>query len=188
MALNLGPVQAHVRDSINLLAGMFGFKTVGGWRANDPYPDHPSGLAGDFMTNDIPNGKSIGDQLAAYVVANADALGVKYVIWYRQVWTREKGWHKYTGSSNPHTDHVHITWNATPGTGGLLTNVKNSLGTSLVDKTFDFDGFFKQAEGTVLTVAVAGVGLALLGAGVWMAVQPSVSKAIKSVPGIGSLT
>jgi hypothetical protein len=53
-----------------------------------------------------------GDQLASWATANADALGVLYVIWYRQVWFPGSGWRAYSGYGDPateHTNHVHIS-------------------------------------------------------------------------------
>lgn len=112
---SLGAVKPHVAAAANSIGPMFGIRTIYGWRPVDPFPDHPSGLALDFM---IPN-RQTGDALAAYVIANAGSLGVKYLIWYRQTWNPAKGWHPYTGSSNPHTDHVHVTFLPQGGSGGL---------------------------------------------------------------------
>jgi hypothetical protein len=109
---NLGPVKPWVEAAAYDIGPKFGIKSIGGWRKTDPFPDHPTGHALDFMTSD----RGVGDSLAAYVIANAKALGVKYVIWYRQVWTPDRGWHPYTSTSNPHTDHVHVTFNDAPGT------------------------------------------------------------------------
>lgn len=106
---NLGHLQPNTVTLVNTLGPMFGIKTVQGWRPVDPFPDHPSGHAADFMINDIPNGTAVGTALARYAVANAARFKIKYVIWNRQVWTASKGWHAYTATSNPHTDHVHIT-------------------------------------------------------------------------------
>ena len=56
--------------------------------------------------------KTYGDRLAAWSRANAEALGVLYVIWYRQIWTPAVGWHYYSGSGDPssaHTNHVHLS-------------------------------------------------------------------------------
>jgi hypothetical protein len=108
---SLGPVKSWVENAGNLLGDMFGISTEYGWRASDPFPDHPSGHAIDFMT---PN-MTTGDALSNYAVANYQALGIKYVIWNRQVWTPAQGWHPYTATTNPHTDHVHITFNDAPG-------------------------------------------------------------------------
>lgn len=106
----LGPVKPHVARVADLIGGYFGLKTIGGWRANDPYPDHPAGLALDFMIDDIPNGKAVGDQIAAIVMQYAAAWRVEYLIWNRRTWNPKRGtWLPYQGS-NPHTDHVHVTF------------------------------------------------------------------------------
>jgi len=118
MAYNLQHTQPQTAAGVNEIGPKFGIKTVYCWRASDPYPDHPAGLAADFMISDIPNGHAVGDQLANYVIANAKRLGVKYLIWNRRSWNTERGtWVGYTGS-NPHTDHVHVTWYSTPPAGG----------------------------------------------------------------------
>lgn len=110
---NLGPVKPWVEAAAYFLGPRHGIKTIGGWRASDPFPDHPSGHALDFMVDS----KQQGDALASDVIANASALGVKYLIWNHQTWNPQQGWHPYTSTSNPHTDHVHVTFNDQPGTG-----------------------------------------------------------------------
>lgn len=113
MAYNLGPVKAHVAAAANSVGPRFGITVVYGWRASDPFPDHPSGLALDFMTSSMATGSA----LAQYLIDNAAALGIDYIIWNRRSWnSSRKTWAAYTGS-NPHTDHVHATFHATPGTG-----------------------------------------------------------------------
>lgn len=118
---NLPNVKPHVVAAANELGTKFGIKTIGGWRKSDPYPDHPSGLALDLMTNNLGSpavSHPRGTELANYLIANAKRLGVKYIIWNRRSWNTSRGtWANYTGS-NPHTDHVHVTFNASPGTGG----------------------------------------------------------------------
>ena len=114
----LGPVKPWVEQAAYFLGPMFGIKTIGGWRQSDPISqDHPSGHALDYMVPD----KATGDALANYSVAHYQELGIKYIVWNRQIWTPQKGWHEYTVSPgkpyNPHTDHVHETYNDTPGTG-----------------------------------------------------------------------
>jgi hypothetical protein len=46
-------------------------------------------------------------------VENAQALGVQYVIWYRQIWFPASGWRTYNlayGDPNTdHTNHVHLS-------------------------------------------------------------------------------
>lgn len=126
----LGPVKPHVKAAADAIIAQFGIKTVYGWRPADPFPDHPSGLAVDFMINDIPNGKAVGDALADYVIKNGVALNVKYLIWYRRSYNIQRGsWQPYNQPGQPpHTDHVHVTWNPDNGSGGVVTTpVSNPL-------------------------------------------------------------
>jgi hypothetical protein len=72
--------------------------SVGGLasRPGNSASDHPRGYALDFMVN-----TSTGNALAAYADENSDALGIKYIIWQEPA----------------HYDHVHISFNNTPGSG-----------------------------------------------------------------------
>ncbi len=186
MGFNTQNLQARTVSLGNEILQMFGLKTIGGWRASDPYPDHPSGWALDLMTNDIgsPSLKNPkGDAIANYLIANSARLGVKYIIWNGQSWNPERGtWAKYTGS-NPHTDHVHVTLKSTPGTGGApitsgdINNVAyKPTGLGLTDKLFDIDGFIGKVQGTTMTLGAALFGIALVGTGVVLAVRPSITK------------
>ncbi len=182
MAINLGPVKPYVRQDAELLANMFAIRDAGGWRASDPFPDHPSGHAVDFM---IPaSEKAKGDALVAYIIANAKALGVKYLIWYRQSWNAKTGkWSKYTSTDNPHTDHVHVTWNDAAGTGDF-TSVSASLANTSLPKP-DLKAMFSKINDGAITLGVALLGLGLVGAGIYLTVSPKVAKAVNSLPGIG---
>jgi hypothetical protein len=107
----LGPVKAWTAQVAEAIGQRFGLKTIYGWRASDPYPDHPGGVALDFMINDMPDGHAVGEAIANYAVANAVQLKIKYVIWNRRIWSLSRiaeGWRSY-GGTNPHTDHVHVT-------------------------------------------------------------------------------
>lgn len=132
----LGPVKSYVKAAADAIQAQFGIKTVYGWRPADPFPDHPSGHAVDFMINDIPNGKATGDALAEYAIRNAKALGIKYLIWYRRSYNVARGtWQPYNQPGQPpHTDHVHITWNDVPGSGVVDTSVTP---VGMVDDTKD---------------------------------------------------
>lgn len=89
-------------------------ETIGGWRAADAFPDHPSGRAVDVMIPDYTSGagKALGDQIADYVLANAETLRVDYIIW-RQTYRTPAGESNLMedrGSDTAnHFDHVHIT-------------------------------------------------------------------------------
>jgi hypothetical protein len=45
--------------------------------------------------------------------AMARRLGVMYIIWNRRIWRSYRptiGWQPYSGTPNPHTDHIHISF------------------------------------------------------------------------------
>jgi len=82
--------------------------------------EHPKGRACDFSANASTfknsaatgSDKAYGDRLAAYLIKNADRLGVLYVIWYRQIWLPASGWKHYSATGDAaavHTNHVHLS-------------------------------------------------------------------------------
>lgn len=122
MPYALGAVKDHVRAAAESIGPKFGITEILGVGLRDNVSDHPLGLALDFMTKD----KAKGDALAAYVKSNAAAYGVKYVIWWGQIWSvarNAEGWRPYTSPTGlttttaMHKDHVHVSFYATPGTG-----------------------------------------------------------------------
>lgn len=158
---HLGDVKPWVSNVANILGPKFGIRSIGGWRAHGSVPgsDHPKGLALDMMTNS----KAVGDRLAEYSVANYKALGIKYVIWYRRIWTPSKGWHDYDGPSD-HTDHVHLSFNSRPGTGklgdigsaigGLLGSGKDALSNNPL--TAGLKGVADELKGIGSSLAAVG--------------------------------
>lgn len=88
------------------------------WRTQS-FGEHPRGRACDFSLKWSGFGgvatsseKTYGSRLANYFIKNANALGVLYVIWYRQIWMPGVGWRAYYGLSGPsgeHTNHVHLS-------------------------------------------------------------------------------
>lgn len=172
----------NVEATVRALAARFGFTDVGGVRKSDPFPDHPGGYAADFM---IRGDRSKGDQLVALAVAQPAELGVDYMIWYGKVWDIDKDppglphsqWRTYTGTSNPHTDHVHITFKrgVTPMLDRIGTGLQNLAG-----GLFNLDEFMGKAQGTAITLLVAGAGVVLLGVGLVLAVRPALRKGIQS--------
>lgn len=82
--------------------------------------EHPKGRACDFAAQKDGFGgaatggdRTYGNNLAAFLVDNADRLAVLYVIWYRQIWLPSSGWKSYSGAggdpSSDHTNHVHLS-------------------------------------------------------------------------------
>jgi hypothetical protein len=87
---------------------------VGCHRDGGPF-EHPKGRACDwslqksgFSEAHTADMKKYGNDLMAFLVRNADRLGIYYVIWYAQIWFPATGWHAYHGVSN-HKDHVHVS-------------------------------------------------------------------------------
>jgi hypothetical protein len=101
-------------------ARIFGFtRYTSCWR-DGSFGEHPLGRACDLAVS--PNGfggvafgsdKTYGDRLASFFVHNANALGVQYVIWYREIWFPGTGWRVYGSSGGDpaadHTNHVHVS-------------------------------------------------------------------------------
>ncbi|GLY26263.1 hypothetical protein [Micromonospora sp. NBRC 101691] len=87
---------------------------VGCYRPGGPY-EHPKGRACDwslqksgFSRWDTTAERKYGNNLTAFLVRNADVLGIYYVIWNKQIWFPATGWSSYSGPSD-HTDHVHVS-------------------------------------------------------------------------------
>lgn len=107
--------------------GMGGY----GYRPLNPRSDHSTGRAVDIMTGPAgrmptPQQEAYGWQVAGWLLDNADAFGVKYVIYAGKI--RDPGdpaWRPYrhpsgaTDPTNMHYDHVHVSVEGTAGT--LLT-------------------------------------------------------------------
>lgn len=97
------------------------------WDAHawNPTSDHPLGRACDAFPGPggvlpTPQQKARGDALVATLQATAAQTGVKYLIWYGQIWTVARagdGWRPYGGGgvydpasiTGGHYDHVHIS-------------------------------------------------------------------------------
>jgi hypothetical protein len=101
-------------------ARIFGFTRYTSMYRSGTFGEHPRGRAGDFACSvngfgGVATGgdKEYCDRLASFFVVNATALGVQYVIWYRQIWFAGKGWSTYgnqDGTPNGnHENHVHLS-------------------------------------------------------------------------------
>jgi uncharacterized protein YgiM (DUF1202 family) len=85
---------------------------------------HRLGLGADFMIRNwsAASGIGNGNQMANYLVANADALGVDYIIWRDRIWLGQDGqWGPYSkggwgrhltsrgwNATTMHYDHIHV--------------------------------------------------------------------------------
>ena len=140
---DIGPVLPATQYLADYLGTLFAIDTIYGWRPHDPFPDHPSGWAADFM---VYEDRPTGDALAAYAQTHAAQLQIKYIIWYQRIWSVERadeGWRPMEdrgGDTANHKDHVHITVytdGETPPAagapctflGGVLTRDELSTGT-----------------------------------------------------------
>lgn len=109
---NMGPVLPQTAAVANDLGPRFNIQTVGGYRESDPYPDHPSGKAADFM---VYGDHFLGERLSAYAQLHAADLGIDYIMWDRHIWSQARaseGWRPVADRGSPtanHEDHVHVT-------------------------------------------------------------------------------
>jgi len=111
------PRMAAIRDEI---VSKFGAPyPVGCLRPGDS-GEHGSGRACDFMMSAggaSPSGanQQLGQQIADYAQANADRLGVMYIIWEQRIWHSANpgaGWEMMNDRGSitaNHYDHVHIS-------------------------------------------------------------------------------
>lgn len=69
---------------------------------------HEAGVAIDFM---VPGDKAKGDAIANYLLQNAEAMGVQYIVWSGNRWSAgqaaERRMAAYEGSVK-HRDHPHV--------------------------------------------------------------------------------
>lgn len=144
----------HVRAAAEHFGPAHDISSVGGWRSKGSVPgsDHPKGLALDFMTRS----RATGDALAADVLRNAQAWNVKYVIWFRQIWSPGKGWRPYSGPSS-HTDHVHVSFGDKPGPGTKAPKITDRM--DVLDP-LGVAGAIKDVGGKIGAIGeqLAGVG------------------------------
>jgi peptidoglycan DL-endopeptidase CwlO len=92
-----------------------GFKRFVGCHRNGGPFEHPKGRACDWSLQNSgfapwhnQDTRKYGNNLMAFLVRNADRLGLLYVIWNKQIWFPATGWKSYSGPSD-HTDHVHVS-------------------------------------------------------------------------------
>ena len=97
-----------------------GVDSIGGYncRANSGNPSetsvHGVGRALDIMVRPVSGraNSAVGDPIANWLVRNAEAIGVQYIIWNHMRWSGSKSPHvaPYT-PANKHIDHIHVELN-----------------------------------------------------------------------------
>lgn len=77
--------------------------------------DHCADSRGRVRAIDIDKDGIDADWVVGQIIK--DFLPTEYVIWNRHIWSRSYNWRKrkYTGTSNPHTDHIHVSIRHTEG-------------------------------------------------------------------------
>ncbi|CYV83198.1 LysM peptidoglycan-binding domain-containing protein [Streptococcus suis] len=112
--VGLQPQVAAFRAEV---ANAFGITSFSGYRPGDS-SDHGKGLAIDFM---VPESSALGDQVAAYAVANLASKNINYIIWKQRFYAPYDSIYgpAYTWNLMPdrgsitenHYDHVHVSFN-----------------------------------------------------------------------------
>lgn len=114
---SLGDVREHTRKVAHEIADRWTLYFIWGIGSSG---EHAEGRALDFMGMKLGGGVSnpgamrrqVCDQIADYLWRHRERLGVWYVIWDRRIISmtyESQGWRDYDGS-NPHTDHVHVSF------------------------------------------------------------------------------
>lgn len=111
---NLGDVKSWVSDAAEFLGCAYGQPDLLGVGSRGNASDHPTGHALDLMVRG-----ETGDRIAECAMANADELGVKYVIWDQQIDTGSgfEAMEDRGGDTANHKDHVHISFSDSAGSG-----------------------------------------------------------------------
>ncbi len=110
----LGDVKSWVADAARFLGCAYDQPDLLGVGARGNASDHPTGHALDLMVR----GEQ-GDRIAECALANAEELGVKYVIWEQRMNSGD-GWESMEdrgGDTANHMDHVHISFDDSAGSG-----------------------------------------------------------------------
>lgn len=99
-------------------------------KASDHNPNSKGVVLAQDITHDPKHGLDI-QKLADKLVASKDTR-IKYIIANRKIW--ENGvWKTYTGSSDPHTNHLHLSVNAVNYDDARDWNIKGGDMPTLID-------------------------------------------------------
>jgi hypothetical protein len=112
----ISPRNLHAMNQA-IIAGFT--REISCYRSLEDGGDHPRGKACDYTVGSQGGfaqgeARTYGDNCAAWFVENAEALGVKGIIWYNELWTPATGWGPYSGGNTgdpslDHANHVHVS-------------------------------------------------------------------------------
>ncbi|MGW5363061.1 hypothetical protein [Actinopolymorpha pittospori] len=117
--------KAGVVDVLNLVRAAYRPRWWGiaGTCASTSTSEHKEGRALDIAFDaGSPRERAAAEDFLRWLLAPdqdgnqhamARRLGVMYVIWNHQIWRSyrpQDGWQPYTGTPNPHTDHIHLSF------------------------------------------------------------------------------
>lgn len=96
---NFGGARSYQGYNCRQIRGSSGMSMHGTGRALDVFIP----LDGGQADNDL------GDPVAAYLIENAEHIGIQLIIWDRSIWSTSRSTrHRSYGGSHPHHDHLHI--------------------------------------------------------------------------------
>jgi hypothetical protein len=102
-----GQLVPNAANLKQIIQQQFGITDIGGYRAPDGYNEHSSGQALDIM---VGANKQLGDQVNAFLLKNAAALGIQYDLWQQTQWNPDGTTSGMSDRGSPtanHRDHVH---------------------------------------------------------------------------------
>ncbi|MEC9441395.1 MAG: 3D domain-containing protein [Myxococcota bacterium] len=110
-----------------LVANFDGARSYGGYACRQNTANrskmsvHGTGRAIDLFVplhrGDADN--DLGDPIANWLITNAEAIGIQYIVWDRTSWNSSRSGtkHRSYGGPHPHHDHLHIELNRDGGEG-----------------------------------------------------------------------
>lgn len=172
----LSGTKPHVAAAGQEIGAKFGVQTIYGLGSRANASDHPLGLALDIMCTNARTNPQQGDAIAAYCIANASRLGIKYIIWKQSIINVSKGdaaWRRMGNRGNDtanHNDHVHVSFLPTPGVGGPIVDTGMGAGllgglSSQVATVFSVDNLRRVGYVVIGFVLILMAAISITGTG-----------------------